>query len=91
MKAAGLALILTLPWMTGCVLGTAGTRVANEGDVAGRFPFQAVGSDVETVFSAPHPHVDLRPLAVISIPLDLVMDVVLLPFDLILWPFGFSK
>jgi len=91
MKRAGWALMLTLPVMTGCVLGTAGTRVANNGDAVGRFPFQAIGSDIEALFSAPAPHVDLRVVALISLPLDLVVDVVLSPFDLILWPFGFRK
>jgi len=70
--------------VTGC-----GTLVSRTGHTSfGAYPYQAVGTDV-AVIAVEKPEV--KGLAFISIPLDVVVDTVLLPPDLILWIAGHKK
>ena len=81
---------------TGC-LGTVGTRfiTANEGDWAGEYPFKAFVYDVKTIASDWHSDhtfgIGIPLLATFAWPWDIATDALLLPVDLILWPFGFRK
>lgn len=76
-------------------MGTYVTRVmdsdkANSSPI-GRYPFQAVALDVSAAVSPPHDTGAMSGIAIISIPLDTIIDVVLLVPDLIAWPFGHVK
>lgn len=84
--------------LSGC-LGTMNTRYKN---VAGEFgpigdpPFQAVIGDMQNVFGAgpvcdPIPEWYTRLFAFVSIPIDLIVDVVLFPIDLGAAGLGFEK
>lgn len=78
-----LALSLTV-LLTGC-----GTLVSRTGHTSfGAYPYQAVGTDV-AVIAVEKPEVKM--LAFVGIPLDLVLDTVLLPPDVILWIAGNKK
>jgi uncharacterized protein YceK len=81
--------------LTGCV-GTFSTRANGVGDWAGAYPGMAVAADVclmgQGASELPSDlGRDVLALAIISTPIDLALDTALLPVDLLLWPFGFSK
>ncbi len=84
---------LMLCSQTGC-FGTMVTRGGDGGAFAGRYPFKAVASDVGMVIN-PGGSRDMNAfialIAFISIPVDLSVDAVLMPVDLVLWPFGFDR
>ena len=80
-----LVLVFCLVFISGC-LGTISTR--DKGNFAGGYPYQAVAFDGYCVAEA---RGNLAPGGLVSMPLDLVVDTVLLPIDLLLWPFGFKK
>lgn len=76
---------------TGCA-GTGFTRDSRKHAV-GKYPFQAFVFDIN---SAGHVFENdwgaiIGTFAIVSIPMDAVIDSVLLPADLILWPCGFRK
>ena len=75
-------------------MGTAGTRFQN-GSFAGAYPYSAVGTDVvlaKYISGNDDIHgFGYGAMGIISIPLDVLIDTALLPFDLIAWPFGFKK
>ena len=76
--------VLITVMLTGC-----GTLVSRTGHTSfGAYPYQAIGTDVAVV-AVEKP--DVKVLAFISIPLDLVLDTILLPPDLILWIAGHKK
>ncbi len=71
------------------LLSGCGTLVSRTGHTSfGAYPYQAVGTDV-AVIAVEKPEVKV--LAFVSIPLDLVFDTVLLAPDLILWIAGHKK
>ena len=76
-------------------MGTYVTRAMESGkpeiSPIGRYPFQAVGLDLSTAVNPPHGTGAMSAVAIISIPLDIVVDAVLLLPDLIAWPFGKRK
>ena len=81
--------------MPGC-LGTIGTRTG--GDGVGKYPYMAVAADVAFpihYFNEPNESwgsiTAAAIVGIISIPLDFVIDTVLLPVDLIAWPLGGKK
>ncbi len=77
------ALLLTI------LLTGRGTLVSRTGNTSfGAYPYQGVGTDVAVV-AVEKPEVKV--LAFISIPLDLVLDTLLLPPDLMLWIAGHKK
>ena len=83
--------------MTGC-MGTAATRFIEngEGDWAGEYPFKAVVWDIEAIAKgdwrgSPHGVGPESVWGTIALPWDIVSDALLLPFNLILWPFGFRR
>ena len=91
---AGL-IVLSLLGSSGC-LGTGVTRFVGEDDWAGKYPGQAVAFDVRAFTSDwEEGHAGegiLMPLlAIFSLPVDIAVDVLLSPVDLILWPLGFEK
>ena len=81
--ASGLLLTVLL---SGC--GTVGTRLGHTS--FGAYPYQAIATDVEAVAEADVPG-EIRILAFLSFPFDLVLDTLLLPPDLILWAAGHKK
>src|SRR2546423_12809825 len=83
MLPKGLALLLTM-LTSGC-----GTLVSRTGQTSfGAYPYQAVGTDAAVV-AVEKP--DLKILAFVSIPLDLAVDTLLLPPDVVLWVAGHKK
>lgn len=80
----GSALLLAAILISGC-----GTLCSRTGKTSfGAYPYQAVGTDVAAV-AVEKP--ELKALAFVSIPLDLVLDTLFLPPDLILWVAGNKK
>lgn len=80
----GLALLLTAILITGC-----GTLLSRTGNTSfGAYPYQAVVGDAVLV-AVEEP--DVKALAFVSIPLDLVLDTLFLPPDLIYWVAGKKK
>ena len=86
-------LIIMLLFLQSC-MGTAFTRF-NEGSFAGAYPYSAVAADVviaKEAIGRPSDHGGgFATISIISIPLDLVLDTVLFPVDLVTWPFGYKK
>ncbi len=80
--------------LQGCA-GTGETRIKNSGNWAGAYPGQAIASDFELIVnppqSVPIPRYFFVVAAILSFPVDIVADTVLLPVDLALWPFDFKK
>jgi uncharacterized protein YceK len=81
--------MLTLFFLNGCV-GTLYTRF--EGSFAGKYPYQGVVVDCKLVSETSDTSI-LDPvfISIMCIPIDLVADTLLAPFDLIFWPMGFEK
>lgn len=76
--------ILAIIFLTGC--GTMQTRMGDH--FFGAYPYQAVGKDITDVVDG---HAELKAIAVVSIPFDIVLDTFFLPPDLILWIKGKEK
>ena len=68
------------------MLGTVTSRVMGNNDGFGKYPYKAVYDDLVIMGE---PVVPI--LGLVSIPLDLALDTIFLPFDLILWPLGHKK
>src|SRR5262245_10930256 len=88
--------------LSGC--GTLWTRCMNDTPVVGGYPFEAVvidvwgiGDSLDRAFSAesrqdPHAHHDAEFwMFLLSLPVDLALDAVLTPVDLVAWAFGATK
>ncbi len=88
--------------LSGCI-GTFGTRTNNWGQgkkPIGSYPFKAVSEDLRMTYVLTDSdsgndysgiHI-IGPIALMfSLPLDLAIDIVLTPLDLIAWPFGWKK
>ena len=90
MKTVLTVVMLITVLFTGCA-GTLHSRFdrtqSDSTHWVGKWPYQAIATDL-TVVKNKHP---LNSVAAASIPLDLVIDTICLPFDLVLWPFGFEK
>ena len=71
--------------LSGCLLGTAYSRSGGENSF-GKYPYMAIAVDVKAMGSPA-----AAGWGVLSIPLDLVIDTVLMPVDLVLWPLGYTK
>ena len=83
-----LALLLAGVASTGC--GTAFSRSRH--DFLGAYPFEGVAADALMVVGVINPDNEAVALyGLISLPIDLVVDLVLLPADLVAWAFGQSK
>jgi uncharacterized protein YceK len=79
-----MSVLLLIGLLPGC-----GTMLSRTGNTSlGAYPYQAVGTDVAVV-AVEKP--DLKVLALVSIPIDVVLDTLLLPPDLILWVVGRKK
>jgi hypothetical protein len=68
----------------------------NENDWAGKYPLQAVAFDIVAMTSSwesghAGEGILLPIVAILSLPVDLALDVLLSPLDLVLWPLGFDK
>ena len=75
-------------------MGTMFTRARVEsGDCVGQWPYQAVAMDaVETKDQLDKGHLTMfGTFGFVSLPIDFAFDTILLPADLIFWPFGFKK
>ncbi|HEY9049939.1 MAG TPA: YceK/YidQ family lipoprotein [Gammaproteobacteria bacterium] len=88
-------LALFTVFLSGC-FGTYNTRImdhnqAKDTSWAGKYPYQAVALDVDAAANPRHGGAIVTIISIISIPLDLVVDTILLPVDLIMWPLGFEK
>ena len=88
------ALSITVLLILQSCMGTGFTRL-QDGSFAGKYPYSAVGADavmVKEAFGRPVDHGGgFALVGIISFPLDIVLDTILLPVDLIAWPFGFEK
>lgn len=88
-----LFLVFSLFLCSGC--GTLFTRCGDNGNVIGKYPYSAVGKDIDMIASVEsgvgYTILLIAPSGLISLPIDIVVDTVLLPADLIAWPFGLSK
>jgi uncharacterized protein YceK len=91
MKQRLFLMCMIVPLLSGCVSGTHLTRVANPGHFAGKYPFEAVAVDIASLSGDANPILDVGVWGLLSLPLDIVIDAVLSPADLILWPFGVEK
>ena len=77
--------------LSGCV-GTIITRADGEGsNIIGAYPYQAVYSDCVVVANPRDGGWRFSVFGVLSVPLDIVIDSVMLPFDLVAWPMGLHK
>jgi uncharacterized protein YceK len=89
-----LLLQITMMLLLQSCIGTASTRFQNDSFV-GAYPYSAVGTDLvlfgENLGKPAHLGGFIALPSLISIPLDLVVDSILLPIDLITWPFGLRK
>lgn len=100
---ATLTILLCQTGCMGTLFSRSLVREERTGAFAGRYPYQALGTDcsmVWTLVGKNHEYMD--PLSgqfmaigavfgFVSLPCDLVFDTVLLPADLIAWPLGFEK
>ena len=76
-------------FLSGCA-GTLVTRYwSHSGSSVGAYPYQAVAYD----FKEAHDDFDFNSVLVLLcfLPLDVTVDTILLPVDLIAWPFGKKK
>ena len=86
------------PKLLSCVIasfmlsGCLGTFSSRDCDVVGKYPGMAIAEDFR-VMGTPGPYGTgwLAVIALISLPVDIVVDTVLLPVDLIAWPFGLKR
>ena len=79
--------------VSGC-LGTIHTRQGDSVDFAGQFPYQAVATDVNSIVNGVENDnfgFFFFGFGLMSLPVDCVLDTLLLPADLVLWPCGFKK
>lgn len=81
--------------LNGC-FGTYATRfMANDRSKdtswVGKYPYQSIASDFNTAAHPRHGGAVITMISIVSIPFDLVVDTILLPVDLILWPMGLKK
>ena len=100
MVVGGCLPITVLLLSCGC-LGTyvSRTECLDKGNVVGKWPYQAVAQDVVVIAEPFRNNDELRREAartfavygLVSIPVDLVCDTVVLPVDLVTWPFEFQK
>ncbi len=82
-----LTLALIIP-LSGC--GTLMSR--GSGSILGAYPFQAVATDVAMMSGAYESDYEKwLMLGLVSTPVDLVLDLVLSPIDLIAWGMGARK
>lgn len=74
-----------------CGCGTLLTRT--KGDPVGAYPFTATVLDAAVVAQSIKEPVLIVfvPICLISFPIDLAVDVILLPIDWEMWPYGFKK
>ena len=94
----GAAFLVCLLLLSGCI-GTGTTRQYGDDGRRpfGSYPFAGVVVDCELVGMQRNPNdmTGLSTLApvigIISLPVDIVIDAVLAPLDLIAWPFGWRK
>lgn len=90
--------------LSGCA-GTIATRI-NQKSFAGAYPYSSMKNDWElatigftdkiqkstNAYMPPPAAITVCTiLGVLSVPLDLALDTVFLPVDLVCWPLGFSK
>jgi hypothetical protein len=95
-----IVMVLIIFSLFGC-MGTLTTRVYKHNDVepdfVGAYPFSGLANDVKHVIKGngenhvPVPDGFTRMVSFLSIPFDIVVDAILLPADLIAWPFGLKK
>jgi uncharacterized protein YceK len=82
--------VLMLILTSGCA-GTLHSRFdrvqSTSSSCFGKWPYQAVVTDFVVVKNK-HP---LAIVAAVSFPIDIIIDTICLPLDLVLWPFGFEK
>ncbi len=85
-----LLLALLIVSQSGCI-GTMLSR--GNHDFAGKYPLQAVACDIQHVVNDKFDGLGILVVTgcIISVPVDLAVDVVLMPVDLVLWPFGFDR
>jgi uncharacterized protein YceK len=79
------SVILSCLLFSGC-RGTVETRTACS--FVGKYPMEAVKFDINDIASGYRRDVIA---GVCCLPFDFVVDVVLIPFDLMFWPMGFEK
>lgn len=82
-----LVVMVLLLGCTGCG-GTAITRTGEQRRTFGGYPFEAVAKDAEMIAMDDQ---TLTLIGCLSIPVDLVMDTLALPFDLSAWAYGVQK
>lgn len=92
-------LLVLAAGLSGAACGTMGTRTI--GPVCGGAPFAAVAWDVVAMTKVFGPTERLLDIdwsgpwlftgGLVSLPVDLAIDVVALPFDLVAWAFGHEK
>ena len=84
-------MLMILP---GCI-GTYGTRMLSDpveknASFVGGYPFMAVAVDCSVIGGSSTGCGNIfKSACFLSLPFDLVVDAVLSPIDLIMWPFGF--
>jgi hypothetical protein len=91
-------LIAMVLGQTGC-MGTQYSRLAGGEDHFGKWPYQAVATDclaVKDTFKGcfgkdPTMYPVFGVFGFVSLPVDCVVDTILLPLDLVLWPCGYKK
>jgi hypothetical protein len=87
---------LILICLCGC-LGTGATRFDN-GSFVGKYPYSGTASDIVIIgksFSS-EKNRTVSPalvffLGILSFPVDIIVDSILFPADLIAWPIGYEK
>lgn len=97
----GTALLITVSLLSCGCLGSYVSRTSRDdkGDTAGKWPYQAVAQDLVVIAEPLRNKEEWRRemantfalYGLVSIPSDLVCDTILLPVDLVLWPWGFEK
>jgi uncharacterized protein YceK len=70
-------------------MGTIGSR--SDQNFIGGYPGEALYIDAKGIANKSTSDGNYRFLHLISLPVDFVADTILLPFDLITWPFGMLK
>ena len=102
MKFFIIPILISIFTLTGCI-GTVSTRVDNKEDEswAGSYPLTAPVSNVLIIHdmwsnglglcSNREAGIVLSIFPIASIPIDICVDVILLPVDLVCWPLGMKK
>ena len=89
-------IIISCMCLSGC-FGTFGTRTGNQ--CVGEYPYKAIVLNVGGITeyagnnngSGFGSNFLMITICVLSLPIDIAIDTVLLPVDLISWPFGMKK